>query len=528
VPGVTSVSIATLSVATALLASGQADARSPAPSPGPAIGSGCDSPDSHCFQLNAVSIEGATAYRPGALAPTYQAYLTREVGTADLVAIAAAITDKYRADGYFLSRAVVPSQLRGGHVAIIRVYEGYIGSIKVTGDGAPMVERLGASIQGKRPLRLADLEHYLRLAADSPGLGIKSRLEPLADDPAKHRLVLSTTQKAVEVSAYIDNRGPKGAGPWQASMRAALNSVAVAGDQLAVTLLAVPDHIREFAYAELSYSLPVASGRLRGSLGVSRSSEGGTPISRLIGGESWEATLSYLNPVKLTRALGVWVQVIANARHIEHHWTQATGYTDDVQVLRGLITATEAAGGHSTNVSGGVSAGQRSDVAPEGFHGLSRSDASRDFWKVNAHVSHYQDLGAHAGLYVAADGQWSPNRLMTSEQFAAGGAPYGRGYNYAGILGDRGVAGTVELRAGFDPKTAGIKFVQGYTFIDAGKVWNSAPNSPGTALASAGVGVRLRIGDKATLGVEAARRLTRTPDDPNRGWRPSVYLSAEF
>nr|QQZ51231.1 hypothetical protein JKL49_09050 [Phenylobacterium glaciei] len=63
----------------------------------------CGKPDSGCFQLNAVSLEGLTVYKPGDLAPLYQAYLTREVSTADLVTIATAITDKYRADGYFLS-----------------------------------------------------------------------------------------------------------------------------------------------------------------------------------------------------------------------------------------------------------------------------------------------------------------------------------------------------------------------------------------------------------------------------------------
>ncbi len=89
-----------------------------------------------CFQLNAVSIEGATVYKPGALAPTYAAYLTQDVDIADLVKIAANVTDRYKADGYFLSRAAVPVQTPGQRVGRIRVYEGYIGEVVISGDGA--------------------------------------------------------------------------------------------------------------------------------------------------------------------------------------------------------------------------------------------------------------------------------------------------------------------------------------------------------------------------------------------------------
>ena len=493
-------------------------------------GVGCEAADSHCFQMDALSIEGLTAYKPNALLPTYRAYLTREVSAADLVAIATAITDRYRADGYFLSRAVAPPQLRGGHVGQIRVYEGYISEVRVTGSAAPIVTRLAKGIQNRRPLRLSELERVLRLAADTPGMDVKSHLEPVEADPAQHRLVITATQKRWSVSTYVDNRGPKDAGPWQASMRAALNSTLLAGDQLALAVLTVPDRVRAFTFGELSYFAPIGArgAGLRGAVGISRSSEGGSPLSRLVGGESWEATISYLNPLVLSRRLTIWAQVTADARHLEHHWDPTTGYLDEVRALRGLITATEAATGHVLNLSAQIAAGERGSVAPGAAHTLSRPDASRDFWKANAHASYYRDIGAHAGVYLSADGQWTPNRLMSSEQFTVGGAPYGRGYDYADIYGDRGVAATVELRAGFNPRRAGITYVQGYSFVDAGKVWNSGPGGARQSLVSTGVGVRVRIGERVTLGVEAARRLTHTLAEPKLGWRPSVSLSTVF
>jgi hemolysin activation/secretion protein len=480
------------------------------------------------FQMNAVRIEGATVYKPGALAPAYDAYLTREVDTPELVKIASAITDRYRADGYFLSRAAVPPQLRGGRIAQIRVYEGYVGQVSVSGDGAAAASRLLKPIERRRPLRLSELQAALRLAAETPGVKLTYHLEPDADDPALHRLVVHTTRKRWTISTYVDNRGPKGAGPWQASIQAALNSVLRSGDQLALAIVAVPDHIKRFAYGGASYSAPVGQGwRLRGAFGVSGSSEGGVPVTKTAGGSSWEGTLGLEKVWTIGRRLRTWAELMVDRRHVEHHWTAATGYRDDLVVLRGRFGASYAKSGQSSNAFAEVSAGERRPQGSTGLTQMSRHDASWDFVKVSAHASHYRDLGKHAGVYVAADGQWSPDRLVFSEGFAVGGASYGRGYNYATLIGDKGVAGTVELRAGFDPKLRGISFLQAYGFVDAAKVWGGPLAQP-QAIASAGGGVRARLANHATLGVEAARRLNRSWGDPKPGWRPSVYLSMEF
>ncbi|WP_309643462.1 ShlB/FhaC/HecB family hemolysin secretion/activation protein, partial [Phenylobacterium sp.] len=201
------------------------------------------------------------------------------------------------------------------------------------------------------------------------------------------------------------------------------------------------------------------------------------------------------------------------------------GYSDDVRVLRGAVNGDFGDGRRSTSLFVQLSGGERD--AASGASGLSRADASREFWKVNARAAHYRDLSANTGLYLAADGQWSPDALLASEEFAVGGAPYGRGYNYAELSGDRGVAGTAELRVGWDPKRPPITFVQGYGFVDAAQVWNRGGDS--AALASTGLGVRVRVGERVTVGLEAAKPLTRTPyERGDKDWRTFVSISARF
>ncbi len=490
----------------------------------PAIGAGCEAPGAQCFTLAAVSLEGLTAYKPGQLAPLYDAYLTHEVGVADLTAIAAAITERYRRDGYFLSRAVVPPQLRGGHMARIQIYEGYIDEVSVTGAGSgPASKALGA-VAGHKPLRLAQLDRAISLAGDAPGVRVKTHLEPDLDDPARHRLVAQTTTDRFEASAYIDNRGPKSAGPWQSYVRAALNSALWAGDQISLAVLAVPFSLRSFAFGELAYSLPLggAGDRLRAAFTLAKAHDGADPVSRDIGSDSWSANFSYLKPLWRSRRVNSFAQVSVNAREIEQDWTSGGQYRDQVRALRGMISATFIDPGRSTNVWAQVSAGQRGRNA----NALSRADASRDFAKLNLHAAHYRDLGKHAGLYLSADGQYSPDRLLASEEFIVGGAPYGRGYSYAAIGGDRGVVGTAELRAGFKPNIKGVTFVQGYGFLDAGQVWNRGAGS--VDLASTGVGVRVRLGEKATVGLEAAKPLKKVPFERDMGWKPYLYVSTVF
>src|SRR5256886_12809187 len=62
------------------------------------------------FALRHVSIVGAVAIPQERLAATYQSYIGKQVSQADLAAIAAAVSDGYRAEGFHLSRAIVPPQ----------------------------------------------------------------------------------------------------------------------------------------------------------------------------------------------------------------------------------------------------------------------------------------------------------------------------------------------------------------------------------------------------------------------------------
>src|SRR6185503_17583679 len=76
-------------------------------------------------------VTGSTVYTPEQLAPIYKDRLGKQVTLLDVYQIAAAITAKYRSDGYVLSQAIVPQQQIRAGVVQIQVIEGRINRITI-------------------------------------------------------------------------------------------------------------------------------------------------------------------------------------------------------------------------------------------------------------------------------------------------------------------------------------------------------------------------------------------------------------
>lgn len=323
------------------------------------------------------------------------------------------------------------------------------------------------------------------------------------------------------------------AGPWQLYGRLGVNSVVAPGDQVALSALTVPEDPKEFSQAELSYALPLATGgTFRIATSAAKARDPSANLGAVVGNESRALSLRLSHPLARGRAHAVWAAVALDSSHVEQDWRGGAGYRDDLRVLRASLYAEHRDAGRSTvgfvQVSRGLDALGATDRAGAGH---SRWDADGQFWKLNAHASHYRDLGPVPGVYASVDGQFARDPLLASEEFAIGAQPYGRAYNYAEISGESGLAGQVELRVGWDPKRKPLSFFQAYAYADAGQVWrrNAWPGFGSAALASAGGGVRLTFDRRATLRLEAARPLTRTPwAAGDKDWRVFASVSAAF
>ena len=491
----------------------------------------CSERSGPCFVLTGVQIDGVSVYPAAAMANFYSVYLAREVGMADLVRIATAITDQYRADGYFLSRAVVPGQTFDGGIAHIRVYEGYVSEVAIVGEPSAPMERMLRSLTEVRPLRLRELERRLSVAADAPAVKLTTRIEPDIDNPAAHRLRVTIDRTKASGSLSVDNRGTRGAGPWEAYLRGSFDSIFEMGDRVTAGAQTIPDRPKEFVQGDLGYAIPLDDGAtlsFSGALAQTNSDQVAIPSKST--GRNLSVGLSL--PIERSKNFGLWTGVSLDARHVEQDASTGSQYSDDLRVIRLWMRAEDRDDDGNSNASVQMSYGLPGLGASKGLSLThSRADADGRFLKFSTHAARYQDVGSYAGIYVAADGQWSNDPLLASEEFTVGGVPYGRAYDYAELSGDDGGAVTVELRMGANPEIGPVTFLQAYGFGDVGETWNKSapPNRQSKHLASAGGGLLVTLLDKFYLRLEAAKPLTQASYAPkDRGWRYFFSLLALF
>jgi hemolysin activation/secretion protein len=145
----------------------------------------------------------------------------------------------------------------------------------------------------------------------------------------------------------------------------------------------------------------------------------------------------------------------------------------------------------------------------------SRYRADGGFIYFRGDLAHTQELPLGLQAYGKIQGQIANEPLLSPEQFACGGLGTVRGYLEAETTGDRGVAGTLELRGpdffnSFAKKDGSEWRV--YVFGDAGTV--SLLDAPTTQtsrfyLASYGLGARIRLMDHFSGSLDAAMPLIK-------------------
>jgi len=486
------------------------------------------------FVLRHVSITGAVAIPQERLVKAYQPYVGKKVSQADLAAIAAAVSDVYRAAGFHLSRAIVPPQdIQRGQLRI-QVIEGSITELALKGEGAEQfgVRPMLDAVLAERPSRLATLERQLLLINGRPGVQIEdTAIEEIGPASGNFRLILSLKTWHVFTSFGVDNLGSSSVGPWQSYGTAAFNSYLAPGDSLVFNLSTTPGDPRQLAFGRLSYDVPVGTDGARigasGYYSEVRPGDFRHLYSDNIKTESFEIRGSIVplqsqkSSLTLTAAGG-----FTNATEKD---VFGPIYADRIR------TASLTADYRLQDSFGGinyltVNYRQGLDILGASHRGdvdLSREGASGKFSALNFWFTRYQTLADAWSLKLAAAGQTASGPLFTSQQFYLGGIAFGRGYGSAEISGDNGLAGSAELR--FDQKT-NLQYLSGYqlyAFVDSGVAWNDGYRlSDGLSLTSAGGGVRFFLLDGLQADIGAAAPLTyRAPDNPARGARVLFSLT---
>ncbi len=487
------------------------------------------------FVLRKVSLTGAHAIAPDELAAAWRPFVGKKVSQADLVTIATGIGDVYRAAGFHLSRAIVPPQDIAGGAVKIQVIEGSVTDVILKGDGAEQfgLRTLLSPVIAENPSRLKTLERQLMLISTRSGVRIvDTQIEEIGKASGQFRLIISAQTWHVYAFAGLDNLGSSAVGPWQSYATAAYNSMIAPGDTLALNLATTPGDPRQLRFARLSYDTPIGIDGLRVGASGLYSEVWPGDWRRLFADntktEAFEvrASIAPLMSQKQTLTL----TMAAGFSNVSEQAVFGSIYFDAIRTisLNADYRLQDNFGGTNlltVNWRQGLDILGASDKSDPW---VSVWGASPNFSALNFWFTRYQTLTDAWSLKLASAGQVASGPMYLSQQFYLGGLAFGRGYGAAQISGDNGVAGSLELR--FDQKL-NYKYWTGfqlYSFVDSGLVWwDGVRPSDGTALTSAGGGVRLFLGGnlQADLGV-AIPLGYRAPDNWARHPRFLFTLSS--
>ncbi|MEQ9640946.1 MAG: ShlB/FhaC/HecB family hemolysin secretion/activation protein [Alphaproteobacteria bacterium] len=484
------------------------------------------------FELKVVRFTGNEAVPTADLDAVAGPFIGREVGAEDLERLRQALSALYIERGYINSGATLPDQRVVDGVVSFALVEGRLSDIKVT---------------GANRLRPGYVEERLRQAAGPPlnVNDLQKRFRILLDDPVIERLDarLGPGVRPGESELTVDVRDAK---PVYFTVTAANDrSPSVGGEALTASLL-----LRSLTgWGEtIEADLTKASGLTDGSLGfsfpftatdtrvslrgqISESEVVDEPFNLLdVQSEASDVELRISQPLyrdigkELTAHL-VFARRMAKTELLGRRFSFADGPQDGVSrvsvarfVVDWLDRSSDQVIALRVTGSQGMEVLGATENTGNGF-------PDSDFTALLAQGQYVRRTDWLTGVSFVGrfDAQFTPDRLLSLEKFAIGGAGTVRGYRENLLVRDNGLVVSAEARVPVwrieipglsnDPGDGQVELAP---FYDFGRAWDNsdADNRP-HHLSSFGLGVRWAPARHVRGSLYVAHRLHEVPRPDN-------------
>jgi hemolysin activation/secretion protein len=381
------------------------------------------------------------------------------------------------------------------------------------------------------------MERYLLLANELPGTQVRAVLSPSKTQSGAADLTLVTDNNPVTGYVSYDNYGTRYIGPQQMTGNVGFNSFITSGDATQFTVTKTPKG-GELTYIDINYNTPIDEKGTRWLIGGTRVHTHPLFVLRpaQIDGLNDNYYTTWYFPLIRTRTQSLTLRTGFTYLDSQVTTLDFPLYTDHIRSfdLGGTFNFTD--GWYGSNF---ISADLRQGLPMFGYTSntdpntamTSRPGGHADYTKITMIASRLQTIKGPVSLYGTVQGQWAFSPLLSAEQFTFGGSQLGRGYDAAEILGDKGAAGSVELRYDLNVGKLLVQDLQFYAFYDAGIVWDfkyigGTPRKQSAT--SAGLGLHFFTTKYLSGNVMWAQPLTRPVAAEQligEGRRPRVFFS---
>jgi hemolysin activation/secretion protein len=437
-------------------------------------------------------------------------YAGRTLRSEDLAALQRALTLLYVERGYVNSGAVLPDQDVTDGVVEVRVVEGALAEIEVTGARHYRASRLRdrVALGARVPLDVHAIEERLQLLQQDPRIeAVRARLGP-GERPGEARLLLEVE----EVSPYhalaeAANHEPPSVGAFAARGEAAHANPLGLGDGLFAEIT-LSEGLERY---EGRYEIPLTARGALLSFDALYSDAGAVEEPfRIFGSEFQSYAIGLQHPVYQSPATLLTLGADAEWRR-SYTWQatragrlpidfEGTGSEDGRATATVLRFAAEAVRRDPAQV---LAARSTLSVGIDALGATTRGEREPDgrfvAWLLQAQgVRRFDPWGVEA--LARADLQLADDPLLTLEQFALGGHESVRGYRENQLVHDQGVVASLELRIPvwshprFGSRVAlAPLFDVGHGFSPARESIAPPAASLSGTLVSAGIGLRVDL-----------------------------------
>lgn len=513
------------------------------------------------FTLKSVDFTGLISVDPASLSASYTEYLGQDVPVSVVCDIRDRAATILRSEGYLAAVQVPPQTIDAGNVRF-DVLMARMTAVQVRGDAGrseALLQKYIEKLAAQPVFNINTADRYLLLARDIPGLDVRLSLRPVSAEsggqPGEVIGEFNVIRTPVYADINVQNFGSKAVGRFGGLARFRFNGLTGMGDETVISGYSTPD-LKEQQVLQVGHEFTVGGEGLKfggnftyawtrpelsGGIDIDSQTLVASAYARypFVRKQSHNifgtVGLDYID--QRTDLLGVRTNEdrlsVAFARldfnqieagsisgrggysAFEPKW----GFGGSLEIRQGLdiLGASEGCGPAFVNCIGATVLPTRADGDPTGF--VVRGQAKIDFRPTPL-----------LAVTLKPRLQYSPDALFSYEEVSGGNYTTGRGYDPGTIIGDSGYGLQTEISYGsLIPDTPDSIALQPYLFFDMMGVWNKNVLGDPQKLYSAGGGLRMTIGQQASLDLTAVVPLKRAAFQTRReGPRALMTLTVQL
>lgn len=406
--------------------------------------------------------------------------------------LANAVSAAYATSDIAFYAVSVPAQSAADGVLTVRVLEGRIVQYALAGETSSTPKRLIDAhikrLMRDTPTHKSTIERTLSLLRDIPGQTVQAKLRGTAT-PGELALDLDVHRKQVEITVNLNNRGvfnvTTGA---QAQVGVAFNGLLREGDSTRLSGY-VPLQPHRYQFYSASHQTPI------GSSGTTVGLTGAYVRTRTrdldILGEAKQLGIVVSHPLIRSYRRNLTLTASLDGTNSDNYYldTAFGGFRTRAARLGASWSAIGTTSGYGVSISLSHGLG---GLGAQPIEGYSRAA----FRKANLQATFVKELDPRLAAKVSLRGQYSPDRLPTTERVVLGGEGAGLAYRDGFLTADKALSGGAELSWRVLGGKSSVRALTIFAYADGALAHTRARAAYGLAgqdysLASAGGGVRV-------------------------------------